>query len=503
MLRRMKGRVGLSREYVFPVLLFSLAVMYVVAGAMRANPDADAFFLIKGGEYLVRNAAVPRVNPWHILPDLGYIMQQPLCSILNYCAYSRLGLEGMWLLAIAEAVIMYYAVWRFTGLFTLNTYRRLIVLDVFMVLSVQLNLVVTRPYPITIALNFLTIGLLYASPPRKDVRSAFTAALRIAPVVVLQANFQMAFIVMHFLWFLCFIFPDVFSIPYKSGVSCALGWFKSEVIRFGARGLCSYPVLCVAALLNPYGLRGSLYMVLSSEALSLCQNYIREIKPPFLVSPQTFFIVLLLAGLCFLFHTRKLSSALLYQALGVCVLASLTFRACWLLLPPLITVACLLPVTEADESCHRLVCLRLLPFLCAAAALCYGIFYFDTAAVVRTKYPFHTCEFLVNNADRDARIYTHFNAGAGIAFFDFKVYMDARPEIYTEAICGRDIISEWIEVYTDASLVEDFIDRYEFEYLAAYPGSVIELYLRWHEGEYRLVAEDAGFCKLYVRCSDS
>ena len=58
------------------------------------NPDNDAYFLIENGRYIVENGKPATTAYWSFVGEFPTIIQQWLCSLLNYIAYSAGGFQG-------------------------------------------------------------------------------------------------------------------------------------------------------------------------------------------------------------------------------------------------------------------------------------------------------------------------------------------------------------------------------------------------------------------------
>ena len=71
-----------QKQYFLCLSFFLFAFLYASSNAIYLNPDADAYFLIENGRYIIENG-IPKTNPWNITEGLYIIIQQPLCSLLN------------------------------------------------------------------------------------------------------------------------------------------------------------------------------------------------------------------------------------------------------------------------------------------------------------------------------------------------------------------------------------------------------------------------------------
>ena len=76
------------------MLLAAALGIYTFAQALLHNPDPDSYFLIDLGRYIVSNRQLPQTAYWLVKPGVPTIVQQWLCDVINYMAYSMGGFTG-------------------------------------------------------------------------------------------------------------------------------------------------------------------------------------------------------------------------------------------------------------------------------------------------------------------------------------------------------------------------------------------------------------------------
>ena len=86
-------------ENALPLVILIVAFGLSCFFAAGHNPDSDALFLIENGRYIIQNGSVPTVNPWNVTEGMGIILQQWVCSVINYYSYLFLGFQWIWIMA--------------------------------------------------------------------------------------------------------------------------------------------------------------------------------------------------------------------------------------------------------------------------------------------------------------------------------------------------------------------------------------------------------------------
>ena len=93
-------------------------------------------------------------------------------------------------------------------------------------------------------------------------------------------------------------------------------------------------------------------------------------------------------------------------------------------------------------------------------------------------------------------LFTDFNSGNYFTFSGFKVYYDARPDIYGPGIAGdKELNTEMAQVISGDIDYDEFIAKYGFNWFAVNSVDSIDIYLQYNDG-YENVYDD-GFLKIY------
>ena len=108
----------------------------------------------------------------------------------------------------------------------------------------------------------------------------------------------------------------------------------------------------------------------------------------------------------------------------------------------------------------------------------------------------------LDSLDKDNIIlYTEFNNGAYFELAGYKVYIDARPELFMKKINNKeDIYTEYIDVVNGKTDVREFISKYNFTHLVTNNLSITGIYLKYSD-DYRLIVENELY-SLYEKISN-
>lgn len=495
----------LDREYLFPIIMLSLAMAAAVYASL--TPDTDAPFLILNGQKIVEAGGGVWENTWNLVPGMSVVIQQPICSLLNYMVYQMAGPDGLWMLALIMNAVLMVSVNRLLKGVTDNTYRRFLVLATLEFVFARSGLVSTRPYQITIALSVLTIDSLIRHNREKsrDIRKWFYHYARLLILVVLQVNYQASMAIMPFLWVLCFAMGDIRELiqgllPERTkadrwkAVKSFLRDFTIEIVKY-------YPCMMIAALLNPYGVKGAFYLFYAGgETVQNTADLILEMQKPELISGTTLLVAGNIIGIYLLSRQKNLESWTGYMAAGSILMGAMAGRNMWTLMISSAVIACCLP-GEQENANEKAKKKKIPGWIAIGVPVLAALVSIITANNYKKDHRLETPQAIIQLKEeeregRTIRLYTDFATGSRFALEGFKVFMEARPDIYTRKISGRDLTKEWISSDIEGQDIKGFIQKYEFNYFAVTKTGYIWLYLQEHPEEYELIAEDA-FCRLY------
>lgn len=470
----------------FIPLLFAISAALLVVKSKF--PDGDTFFIISAGRYIVENGIVPTVNPFVIHDGFGIIVQQWLFDVLIYQIYNFGGNFGLFLYSGAILFVTLFMLYQYFGFYSDNKQLKLLVLA-FWALIVS-YFVIARPTSVSFLLC-LSVVMVMESYRRKRKHGL----LLLLPVLSLVTiNMHAAMWPMLFVLMVPFIFPD--RLPKKKQFGMYIkSWFgKWKWVLLAMGGML------LAGFINPNGIRGMGYLLLSYDSASSV-NVISELEVPEVTSLPG---LLILATLLLLFkyvdkNRGKMDFANFYMAAGTLVMAMMHYRNFWFLIIGMMPLFfCFfngLKWKTGKEYKSALVYGVLnLCYLCIVVALVVLPFGFGTIEVEDDNMtPVKAVAYLDELDKEEIVLFTEFNNGAYLEFNGYQVYMDARPELFQKKINGQeDVYSEYLSVYFGVVDFEAFIDKYQFTHLIVDDGSIFSGFLRAYDG-CELVVDGDGY----------
>ena len=440
----------------------------VSLNVFKHNPDYDSYFLIETGRYIVTNHKLPETAYWLITRDVPTIIQQWLCCVVNYSFYSAGGFLGIKMLAYLMAAILYGAFYILARTFTKQKSFAMGIASALVCICHQF--LTTRPYALTITLSVLLVVVLkrFFGTDKHTAKETILFYLAVAGIFILQANWQISNIVFPMLWICCFI-PKL-----KDGKKPALDLYAIGALVIGA----------VSTLINPNGIYGTLYLVKTLKDVGIFQ--IAEMDSPAMKSLSMVCVVAVIILTTVLI--KKLPLWLIFASAGSVISACMYWRCLWMLMIPL---AALVTMIEAKKAATAV------KLLGAAAIIIIGFIKIPDAMVYYYVYPVEIKEDVASYiTGDDVVLFTDFNTGSYFTFSGFKVYYDARPDIYGPGIAGdKELNTEMSNVISGDIDYGEFIDKYGFNWFAVNRVDRIDMYLQYTDG-YEKVYDD-GFLKIY------
>ena len=439
-------------------VLLAIAIgVYATAQGLIHNPDQDCYFLIDVGRYIVNNRSLPTTAYWLINSDVPTIIQQWICDVVNYLAYALAGYTGVIVLAILFNLIL---------LCCLFVYCR----ETLKSNQVGLNVAIycwillgqfasTRPYSITISVSLLELTLLnrFFSKEKHTLKETLIFLAGIAAIFVFQVNWQASNILYPILWILCYL-PIIkikkFSINFYAVMALVTGILFSVV--------------------SPLGVKGPLFLIYARSSFEKFSQY--EVLPPKFPSIYTIMQVMVIALLCYAIIKRKVSSISVFLALGCFLMSCVYMRCCWTLILPIGDLLANLSFTERTHKMMRWT------YVAAGLLSVFLIFKYnleknDDKANMIASVP----------APDQVTLYTDFNSGSYFLIDGYKIYYDARPELYGKKIAGdKAFLDEAYATWSGEIDYGIFIDKYGFDWFAVTADSYMQDYLENNQ-DYELV----------------
>ena len=486
----MKNTISIKKvknlHYIF---MGFIVLVYCLLGIYYNNPDSDSYFLITTGKYIVENRALPEYNVWTWHENFGIIVQQWIACILNYCYYNIAGDAGLMLMALVNTIISNIIAWKYTGLYTSNKHERFIALLAFnFIMKPYMN---SRPTILTV--SYILFELITLTEYSRDKLNIRQYILRMSVVSLLLVNWHSSFWLLSFVMILPFMTPAIWDIKNTD-------WKKT--LNYS---LAIIPMI-ITGMINPNGFKAFGYFLNSYGSIST-QVVISELVPPTFGCIFGIVIIILITMITYYIAVGDRNKELIYLSLGTILLASMHLRNNWLLvfmaMQLLIWVQqLLLRDKDKDFETSRLLHTVILfaytitGFILTIVMLSMVL---DHKANEKYYIPTKAIEYLNGLDKNEIILYNEFATGNYLALKGYKVYIDARPELYTPEISGVDdnIYQEYVDILTGKADYEQVLNNRNFTHLVVNSNSYLDLYLSCQDDYILKVASET--YKLYER----
>jgi len=477
-----------------------IVIIFVTVVIQKRIPDSDTFFLAATGRYIVENGVIPQINPFVIHQDFGMIVQQWLFDVIMYLIYGTWGNNGLFCYTIFTYIISMGLLYKYFSLFTDNKNHKLILLSLMGIVYTAFS--TARPTSITF---IIMLSLLYCMEQYR--RTKKYRYLSVLPILsLLQINIHSSIWPMMFVLMVPYIFPYV--LPRKNNIknNCIM-WFKKN--RYI---LLTILIMLGLGFINPNGINGILY-VLKSYGSATSGLPISELQPPTTNTIYGFAVMLAVAALSLYVYQNKgkwnnpdydaqTEFTRFYMAAGVLILACTHLRNLWFLIlgaTPIILIVMKSFENKRikEEKKIKYPFLKGITYLSILIITC-SVFLSDISYSLTTnndsnRAPIQAMEYLKNTEQEEVVLYTEFENGAFMEWHGYKVYMDARPELFQKNINGKeDIYQEYCNVKQGNIDYYVFLNRYGFTHLIVTDNSLLDIYLSLNKN-YKTVVDGNGY----------
>lgn len=461
----MQKKINITKILYFYIITF-LGILIIFC-AVNLNPNNDMWWMISTGRYIAQNKTIPKTNPFTIHNGYEIIVQQWLTAIFNYEIYIHFGNIGFITTAILMTALSLFLCYQYISMFTNDINTKMLLISV--VAFVFAAFAATRPTIFTIPVILLElINLEKWNNDKKKIRYLIPLIL----LSILEINIHAA------LWPLLLIL----TLPYIAPGS-ALN-FKYFIADFMNRKwlIITDIFMFLCGFLNPNGANAMLYLIKSYKKTAL-MNSILELQKPTIFS--VWGIILIMQVTFLVFHLRKYGTnsdfSKVFLAAGTIFMSCTATRNVWMA-----AIGCLPLFADMipDMICFRkeqiyelwkTIIINIVLLSCIALILPEIV-----GQIINKEIPAkNAAEYLASVADPNReRVYTSFDNGGMFEWYGFKVYTDARPELFTEEINKKESIdSEIYNVEYGIVNYRDFIDKYDFTYIVVNDDTPFAYYL--------------------------
>ena len=495
-----KNNYQRAMSFIWVGLLMIVALLHIKS----AIPDTDTYFLAATGRYIVENGIVPTINPFVIHEGLDVIIQQWGFDVMIYELYDNFGNLGLFAYVTIAYSLMIVLLYRYISLFTKNNWSR----SITMLLSgfLFLPFATVRPTSFTI---LSLLSLLYCV--EQYYRTAKVKYLIPLPIIsIVQINMHSSLWPIMFVLMIPYLFPhNVYTKKEEMLTALKQWWVRYRWLLLTAL------IMMGCGFINPNGLNGILYVFKSYGVANQCG--IMELQSPTMVSALGILciaaIILLTAFVAsrvrFIKNLNEIYGDVtrFYMAAGTILLACMHLRNIWYLILGVMPIVAMVmdklpapPIKSKEESNIK----RLAKILGVIALPCL----LAIVLAIPTPYsrysnedtpltPKEAVKYLDNFNKDDIKLYNEFNNGAYLEWKGYKVYMDARPELFSIKVNNKeDVLTEYINLTNGELDYREFLQKYQFTHLLV-SNKTMTVFME-NADDYKVVVEGKGY-KLFEK----
>ena len=456
-------------------MLFFLSVFLFAAFIIKIKYfDSDTFFIIATGREMSKHGIL-YTNPFTEMEGLKIVVQQWLWCYIVYFFYNTFNNLGLMFLCFLEGLFIFTMFYQ-VGKENLEDKKLAFIFSLFFTFFLN-GFISTRPNALTIGL--LLWEILEIEKYYKDKKNRHLVLILLGQL--LETNLHMALWSVHimvFFAFLCSEFFRDFMINKKFSLRIILKLRKEIFVCF---------LLVLVPLINPYGINGWMYLFNSFNEMLTVLN-IKELSPLKIISFASFLLfccVVIIIKKIVKKETLNIFHILLFT--GSIFISSGYIRNLYFLYIGMFLIIMdflqegkfYLEIKNMAKNIYNIIASKKLLYIPIIFVICVFIAFlsvflmrpeidYTKRNVDTIKSPIKAMEY-IDKVDKNAAIYTEFNTGATFEFYGYKIFIDARPELFMKSINKKDdylldfIFSNCNGIYPP-DMYEKFKNKHDFRF---------------------------------------
>ena len=460
----MTKKIKLSSDWIIPFAIMFLCCIAFTSS--RLHRDGDFFFMVANGDYILHHG-FPTENPFVIHEGLKIVIQQWIPSVLVY-AFS----DHLWGFIMAESIFgLFLLVYVIYKVFSLYNNKSTSFLSAAIMVSLMLYMFIGKPMLYSMILLVLQFYVCEKKAPW----------YWLPVIVILEANIHASFIAFHFVYLLPYIFPGL-----------------TKLLKNTAdyRYIKALPFMAIGALINPYGIDGALYLFNSygKELKDLGIGELKTLSPKTAWGCATILLLLFIAQRlysCYIKPGKPIDSHRFYTFAGSLLLLILFPQSrnhIFLIIGSIPLIAVTIPGGfKGKRPPAKIMWLIAGLFIVATLA---------SMATTSSRLPVGVPNSISYLKDKPSILYTSFDGGSYFEMNGYKVFVDARPELYFKKLNKKENVIDDFQamVSKDDKQITAVIEKYGFTHFNVHRKSAnkhLRQYL--NKNGYRIVATDEEF----------
>lgn len=437
-----------------PIQYYLFVLMILPCFIFNKTLDDDSYFLLKHGEYIINNG-FPTTEPFTMHQNLNFVMQQWLYATIIYYIYNSFGQKA--LMAFIMIIFIFSTMFLQQTLELICNNKILSYILTFPSTFMMLFFTRTRPIIVTYLLTILLFYSLLQYTKTQKVKW-----LILLPIIsLIQINIQCS------MWIFLFVMllPFVFELKcFTSNNICNDSYNKTPIF-------ITIILMVLIGFLNPYGHKAMTYVFKSISSVNIG---ISEMATPTILNASGTMIILftVLSTILFINIKEQINIRYLFLYWGTLALVLFALRnlpffalAFSFLLAELLKNVNMEKILTNIFGLYK-VYIPILTIVCILLSFKSFLPKEENTSIAMNP-TYEGINYLVKNYDTENKTaYTHYNNGSYAMYNGLKVYIDARMEIYLYSQNKKfDYIKEFNKLQTGRISVEDFINKYNFDYL--------------------------------------
>lgn len=428
------------------VCILMLTIPFMVYMFSTYKLDNDFSFIANVGRYILKNGFIT-TEPFTIHSGFFFIPQQWLSAVIFYLIYSKFGIVGMITLTIIVNSVIILLLYKIAILITKDKMKSIIITIFVDILFNVIGIITTRPQVFDIILLLLQVLIIELYIDKKNYKYLY-----LLPLI------SIAFINLHAsIWPMMF----VFLLPYYG--EYVLKKLKKEE-TFHIKHLVINTILIgLCGLINPYHIHSVTYLF-NSFGVEEINNFITEMKPINIYLIKLF--ILIFVGLVLIYKNKgKNKERYILFFLGTTYLMLSHLKGSLFFLIGFFLILCQSlkgkqkkKVKYSPNLKEKIIYIGL--FIIMASIICLNIHYEENKSLVPIL------NYLNKNANKNIKLYTEYDDGGYFEYHGYKCYIDSRAEVFLKSNNKKkDIYPEYYKMKTGLIDTQEFLNKYNFDYL--------------------------------------
>lgn len=482
----MKSTEALIRKISFTVLCSVLLLLCFYGVA-----DSDGYYLIANGNYII-NSGIPYKNPF-VISDVDIVIQNWLYCVIVAFIDNHFHALGLLIFNVICAGCMSGIILKF---FNYKHSEQKNVLILFAALSLAcFSYINIRPEMLTFILIMSEILILESYQKNHNIKLLYLLPF----LTLLEINLHASYWIMHYIVMLPYVVP----------------FFKTENKTISIKTLIGPSALMTVSLfINPYGIKSITYIFNALISGGVKKLGILEQQSFSIDSVYAIYFIITLLLFIYLLQKKKINSNDFYMVTGFAVLFITGMK--WV---AFFTISILFVLRRLSEYIQFNQKIKKPKELKIVLIITSGLLGMIIGLIGINIPQMATSQYLNENAtsnaaelnevvnyldkyDKNATVFSEFSDSNYFEYRGYKVYSDARPEIYEKNIAGtNEVFDTFYSVYYQKDSNDNWLSYNQYsekvksiksDYFAI-PKKAAPLYYYLSSNNYKTVLETENY----------